>query len=110
MPSREIRRFKVGTHELALTCCEGPGACASGGGTLTVSEPVEKGDVERNSIVTCFDASRVTDLRDGLDEVLEGIVEKLAPDRALALLNHEIEIAETRLARLREKHESLVHH
>ena len=68
MPSREICRFTVGTHEISLSCCGGPGKCESGGGVLSVYTRAEGAQAVETQ--TCLPHDRATILRGAMNDML----------------------------------------
>ena len=70
MPSREICRFTIGTHEFVLSCCGGPGKCEAGGGVLEVSAPDPAEGPDGDTISTCLPFEHAVILRAGMNEML----------------------------------------
>lgn len=68
MPKTELFRAKIGSHEIRLSCCGGPGKCESGGGVLTASQESSEGYEEE--IETCLPYPHALAFRNAMNEML----------------------------------------
>ena len=88
MPKKEIVRVKIGTHEISLACCGGPGKCESGGGLLKVSQESSEGYEEE--ISTCLPWDHATVLRAGMNEMLVEMANTGTAEERSAKLRSEL--------------------
>lgn len=105
MPSKELLRLKIGTHEIRLSCCGGPGQCETGGGVLNVSKSVAVGGgkVTRTGVETCLPFADALMVRNGMNELLLAMAAGGKTEQRAGKLQHDVSSLESALVKAREE-------